>query len=195
MEKLTPEELVTMYRDASSSIDETALEGIDEIDWQSLHDCYGPATDVPALLRAVLSSVEDHRNFAIELLDQTVWHQGTIYEVTSYVVPFLQKMLLLPQTPDKDTVAVLIASYVTGNSENNQWITQTRVAVGKDLALLYPFLEHESYGVRYYVIRALGYYPQFAKEIIPLLEKALLIETNDQCRDEILISIKMLQEQ
>lgn len=195
MEKLTPEELVTMYRDASPSIDETALEGIYATDWQSLEDAFGPATDVPALLRALLSTVENHRHLAITLLDQTIWHQGNIYEVTSHAVPFLQKMLLLSQTPDKDMVAVLIASCVTGYSENNRWVTQTRDAVGKNLPLLYPFLEHEEYGVRYYIIQALGYYPQFAKEIVPLLEKALLIEKNEQCKEEILISIKKLQKQ
>jgi hypothetical protein len=195
MEELTPEVLVTKYRAASPSIDETALEGIYVIDWQMLDDAFGPANDVPALLRAILSTVEDHRDFAFKLLHETIWHQGTIYEATSYAVPFIQKILLSPQTPDKDMVAFLITSLATGYSENTEWVIKTRDAIGKDLQLLYPFLEHAEEWMRYNVIQTIGYYPQFAKVTIPLLENALLIEKNESCKKEILKSIKKLQEQ
>lgn len=30
------------------------LDGLDEVDWGSLHHAYGPATDVPGLLRALV---------------------------------------------------------------------------------------------------------------------------------------------
>jgi hypothetical protein len=31
------------------------LEGLDDVGWETLHHAYGPATDVPQLLRAIAS--------------------------------------------------------------------------------------------------------------------------------------------
>lgn len=194
MKKLTPEVLVSKYKDANPSIDETVLQGIHEIDWWQLNDAYGSAKIVPALLRATLSHDEDERNFAFQLLHETVWHQGTIYEVTAYVVPFLQQMLLSSQTPDRASVAFLITSLAEGYSQNSLWVSKTRAAIGKNLPLLYPFLEHEDELVRCSVAHTIGYYPNYADETIPLLEKAFFIENDEGCKEEILRNIKSLQE-
>lgn len=108
-----------------------------------MKDAYGSATDIPALLRATFSLDENERDFAFQLLHQTIRHEGTIYEVTAYVVPFLQQMLLLPQTYDRASVAFLITSLALGSSETSDRVTKTREAIGKNLPLLYAFLEHE----------------------------------------------------
>jgi hypothetical protein len=195
MEKLTPEVLVTKYQDANPLIDETTLNGIHTIDWQHLHHAHGRASDVPALLRAALARDEYERYFAFQLLHETIWHQGTIYDVTAYVVPFLQQMLLSPQTPDKALVAFLITSLAEGESKNSLWVSKTREAIGKNLPLLYPFLEHTDETIRWSVAHTLGYYPQFAEETLPLLEKALFLEKDPLPKEEILKTIKILQEQ
>lgn len=193
MEELNVENLIAMYQAANPAIDETVLSGMNAIDWSMINDCYGPANEIPALLRAALSDNKDHRDFAFHLLHQTVWHQGSIYEASSFVVPLLQSMLVSPQTPDKGAVAFLIACLATGYSESVKWINKTRDAVSIKLPLLYRFLEDNDETMRDTIGEMLGLYPDYAGETIPLLEKAFSVEKDDRCKNTIEKSIKHLQ--
>lgn len=85
MEELTPERLIAHYKDSHGHIDATLLNGVNTIDWVCLRHAHGAATDIPPLLRAVLSLDNGHRAFAFQLLHETIYHQGTIYQATSYV--------------------------------------------------------------------------------------------------------------
>jgi hypothetical protein len=69
------------------------LENLDTIDWRNLQHAYGPATDVPDLIRALASHDEEVRQSAMYELYGTIWHQDTIYEATAYAVPFLIELL------------------------------------------------------------------------------------------------------
>lgn len=113
MDGLTPEDLVGMYESAP---DAPSLEGLSAVDWSAVRHAYGPATDVPALLRAFVSDVPDHREFACQLLFQTIWHQGTVYEATAAAVPFLYGLLEADGVPDKSSVAHLLATIANGHS-------------------------------------------------------------------------------
>jgi hypothetical protein len=64
------------------------LEGLNEINWSQLHHAYGEASDVPVLIRKLLSKDENERNEALDHLFGNIWHQGTIWEASSYAVPF-----------------------------------------------------------------------------------------------------------
>src|SRR5690554_371129 len=83
------------------------LAGLDRIDWSRFHHAYGPATDVPGLLRAVASddlapepikaaakkrgtSVFEHVTWT---LYGNVFHQGSVWGVSAKVVPFLLELL------------------------------------------------------------------------------------------------------
>jgi hypothetical protein len=90
------------------------LEGLDKIDWSQLHHAYGEASDVPELIRKLLSLDKDEREKAVHELFGNIWHQGTIYEVSSYAVPFLYELLKSSETPDKLIVAFLLANLATG---------------------------------------------------------------------------------
>jgi hypothetical protein len=78
-----------------------ALEGLDKINWAELHHAYGRATDVPDMLRGLQSDDAETRSKCIDRLYNFVAHQGSIYSVTSVVVPFLVKLLKSPKTIDK----------------------------------------------------------------------------------------------
>lgn len=110
---LTPPELVTLY---SSAPDPPSLHGLGEVDWSAVGHAYGAAVDVPALLRAFVADVPGHREFATQLLFQTIWHQGTVYEATATVVPFLYRLLEADGVPNKSLVADLIAAVTDGHS-------------------------------------------------------------------------------
>ncbi|WP_152049962.1 HEAT repeat domain-containing protein [Tautonia marina] len=90
------------------------LEGLDSIDWATLTHAYGEATDVPNLLRALLSPDSGERDEALDTLFGNIWHQGTVYPATAAAVPFLYELLQDADLPDPDGVALLLSSIATG---------------------------------------------------------------------------------
>ncbi len=78
------------------------LDGLDAIDWHAVHHAYGPADDVPAQLRLLLSDDPEIREMGWQELFGSVIHQGTIYEATACVVPFMLRMLAQTGDPQKE---------------------------------------------------------------------------------------------
>ena len=83
------------------------FETIDSVPWSQLHHAYGSASDVPDLLRALMcpgraaahlleAAAKNSRNLR-EHVEWTLWgnvfHQGTIWQVTSHTVPFFVEIL------------------------------------------------------------------------------------------------------
>src|ERR1700693_3000677 len=62
---------------------EKFFSAIDSVPWPRIEHAFGPATDVPDLIRGLTSPDVNVQNDAWSKL----WHQGTIYEATSYAVP------------------------------------------------------------------------------------------------------------
>ncbi|MFC1406460.1 MULTISPECIES: hypothetical protein [Streptacidiphilus] len=62
---------------------------LDEVQWQALNHAYGPAEDLPALVRALYQGDEEIIDEAIYELHGNIWHQGTVYEASAPAVPFL----------------------------------------------------------------------------------------------------------
>jgi hypothetical protein len=111
---MTPDDLVDLYRSPYSAPPMLALAGLDEVDWSVVRDAYGPATDIPALLRALVSANPKHREFACELLHQRIWHQGNVYSATAAVIPFLYNLLEADGPHNKEHVASLIGYIADG---------------------------------------------------------------------------------
>lgn len=110
---MTSNELRELYESAP---DPPWLEGLSTVDWSAVEHAHGPATDVPALLRAAVSDDPDHRDFAWELLFETVWHQGTVYSASATVVLFLFRLLEADGVPGQSVAAQLLASIADGHS-------------------------------------------------------------------------------
>ncbi|MFF4712554.1 hypothetical protein ACFY2V_14275 [Streptomyces eurythermus] len=66
--------------------------GLDRVAWPELRHAYGPADDVPGMLRALAAGDEE----AAAEAEQGVWdslvHQGTVYPATVRAVPFLARL-------------------------------------------------------------------------------------------------------
>ncbi|MBB6051830.1 hypothetical protein [Armatimonas rosea] len=90
------------------------LEGLDEVPWHALNHAYGPATDVPRLLRALASESPEARWDAFMHLHANIYHQGTVYEATPYAVPFLIRLFEAPETPEREPVALLLVMIGNG---------------------------------------------------------------------------------
>lgn len=98
----------------SAMIDQDALAGLDEVRWAELTHAYGPALDVPELLRALRSSSPEEHDGALGTLYTNIFHQGSRYQATAYAVPFLARLALDPATPDRPGVVGLLAAVAIG---------------------------------------------------------------------------------
>ncbi|WP_026251557.1 MULTISPECIES: hypothetical protein [unclassified Streptomyces] len=71
---------------------DTVFAGLGRIAWPELHHAYGPADDVPDLLRALAATDEESAEEAEQELWSSLVHQGTVYRATVPAVPFLARL-------------------------------------------------------------------------------------------------------
>jgi|GEM_PF-3824768 len=65
------------------------IEQIDSVDWKSYSDAYNESAVLPEVFkRSISDDAEDSEDAWIELFER-VWHQGTVYSVTSHAIPIL----------------------------------------------------------------------------------------------------------
>lgn len=93
----------------------SVFNGLEQVDWTSLHHAYGPAETTPLQLRALLSENPLVRKRALGGLWNTLIHQGTIYDATLHAVPFLLEVLAAPSFAEKAGVLGLLADCATGS--------------------------------------------------------------------------------
>ncbi|MEV0130631.1 hypothetical protein AB0H83_19475 [Dactylosporangium sp. NPDC050688] len=85
-------------------------EGLDAVDWAGMQHAYGPAREVPDLLRGLVDPDPAVREVALDAMYGGVHHQGDVYDCTLAAVPFLLQALTAPGTPGRDGIAELLAS-------------------------------------------------------------------------------------
>jgi hypothetical protein len=91
------------------------LDTLNTIDWSKISHAYGPASDLPDMLRALASGDTKQRQEALWELHGNIWHQGTVYEATAYAVPFLLE-LVEKNHADSLEVLALLALIANGSS-------------------------------------------------------------------------------
>ena len=143
------------------------LSNLDEVPWSQLTHAYGTAEDVPKLLRQLETEATDatYEDSALYHLYGNIWHQGTVYEATSYAVPFLLELARDVALPKRQGVVGLLGAIANGSSyldvhedfmadigvdgvgsaehletkeKELQWVTNARTEVAKGIDL---FLE------------------------------------------------------
>lgn len=80
------------------------LEALESIDWSHYCHAYGPAADIPKLIRALTSSDTEVRQRAHYTLRNNLSHQGTRWEASHLAVPFLCELVKDRSTPDRSSV-------------------------------------------------------------------------------------------
>ncbi|MFH9952694.1 HEAT repeat domain-containing protein [Streptomyces roseolus] len=86
------------------------LTGIEEVDWASLGHAYGPADDVPELLRGLASPDPAEREAALDGMYGAVHHQGDVYDSTLACIPFLLELVADPAVQDRGAIVELLTS-------------------------------------------------------------------------------------
>ncbi|MFF9345965.1 HEAT repeat domain-containing protein [Streptomyces sp. NPDC014734] len=84
--------------------------GIDEVDWASMEHAYGPADDVPAMLRGLASGDPAEREQALDGMYGAVHHQGDVYACTLACIPFLFELVVDPDVQDRGSIVELLTS-------------------------------------------------------------------------------------
>ena len=84
------------------------LEPLDDLEWQNIADAFGPAVQVPRLIRDLASTDPEVRTSALENLTNHIWHQTSLYEATVRAVPFLVDLLLRDDVQDKHLILSLL---------------------------------------------------------------------------------------
>lgn len=90
------------------------LEKLDTIPWKDLKHAYGSAEDVPDLLRRLLDPDAKERDRVLDKLYNNVFHQGSRYPATPYVIPFLIEMCADPTVPHRGDLLSFWGSLITG---------------------------------------------------------------------------------
>jgi HEAT repeat protein len=93
------------------------LEGLDAVAWARLDHAYGPAADVPDLIRTLRSPDPKARDNARSQLYGNIFHQGSRYEASAYAVPFLLELLADPDTAERAEILYLLTSLAIGYDE------------------------------------------------------------------------------
>jgi hypothetical protein len=120
-----------------------SLKDLDKVDWGKLKHAYGSAADVPKFLMALKSKDEDERMDAINQLQSTIWHQGSIYEASSYAVPFLIELLEDKSVREKENILELLelirtataCSSHSGEGDAAVWVKKAQAAVDSGRAV------------------------------------------------------------
>lgn len=139
------------------------LGNLDAIDWKSLTHAYGEASDVPKLIRALVSDHPGKREGALDALFSTIWHQGTVYSASPAAVPFLIELLASEGQEDLPAILELLAHLATGAAEHEGEVTSgpspavaAREAVGRGIAVYAGCLGHHEPAARVAAAYLLG---------------------------------------
>ncbi len=201
-----------------------AFDGLDDVPWARLKHAYGEASDVPGQIRDLLSENAEERDEALHELFGNIWHQGTVYEATRHALPFLIEALRNERLKERESVAMLIASIITGTgyhmvhskiplinpftqeslpsrpdlaellAEERRVVGNVRAAGAAALDLLVPYLQDDFEDLRATVARALALYPSRADDFRPVLEEALRHEKESEIRDAIHDALRQLEQ-
>ncbi|HVU12972.1 MAG TPA: hypothetical protein VHD90_16955 [Phototrophicaceae bacterium] len=150
------------------------LEGLDYLDWASIHHSHDMADEFPFYLRELAQNDPKTWQDAWSYIHEYSTHQESTYQVTPYVAPFLVELLqALPSRTVKLlwTLACLSANAAENSSVSAEWranfstdeeadanwpenrayhqyVEDTRAYLAMNLEIFIPYLDHEDANVR-----------------------------------------------
>ncbi|WP_328475900.1 hypothetical protein OHA21_20530 [Actinoplanes sp. NBC_00393] len=84
------------------------MDGLDRVQWASLHGTYDSAESIPGQIVALRSPDPAVRGDALGELGNAVVHQGTRWQVSAHVVPFLVRLIDDRDTPSRPDLVTLL---------------------------------------------------------------------------------------
>jgi hypothetical protein len=180
---------------------EQRMQKLEEINWQVIETCYGSAADIPKWIAELTSPDETVRRNAFERIASEVYHQGSIYEASAYVVPFLIDLLPRVGEWEKRHLLALLTLLVTGvpaidedhlwlkpileqsgrhfeqeMQEAKQHVVATRAAVLSGLPVFLSLLQDASADVRSDAAILIKVTPGVPPDVLPLAQAHIIRE-------------------
>ncbi|MEV8093259.1 hypothetical protein [Kitasatospora sp. NPDC085879] len=164
----------------------TVFADLDRVAWSELHHAYGPAGDVPDLLRALTAADPE----AVAEAEYELWsglvHQGTVYEATVAAVPFLAR-LAAAGLRRAELLGMLGAVAESTDEHGPARPGAARAAVVAQLPLVLPLLADAAREVRQYAAWTVGHCGQDAgPEARAALRRRWAAETDPVVRADVL---------
>ncbi|MFJ9942727.1 hypothetical protein [Streptomyces erythrochromogenes] len=115
---------------------------LDHVHWHDLTHAYGPAEDVPELIRALYADDDDTADEAIHELYGTIHHQGTVYPASAPAVPFLAHAVLhAPGRRDElPMLLAVLADHDPQDTESPSWTGSSAAAICAEVVRVLPDL-------------------------------------------------------
>ncbi|MFE1290476.1 hypothetical protein [Streptomyces sp. NPDC058751] len=154
---------------------------LDDVRWSELTHAYGPAEDVPELIRALYEDDEEAADEAVWELFGNIHHQGTIYQASAPAVPFLAHAVLHAPRKREDLLMLLavLADHDPAFVESPHWPGSHIDAICAELRDvlpgLLPCLEDPERGVRRAALRTVA----AVADLLPDESRALAVERVD----------------
>ncbi|MDQ0987042.1 HEAT repeat domain-containing protein [Streptomyces sp. V2I9] len=169
--------------------------GIDEVDWASMEHAYGPADDVPRLLRGLASDDPAEREAALDGMYGAVHHQGDVYACTLACIPFLFELVADPEMQDRGSVVELLTS-IGGfdlDEDDEAEIDEDEIegaanyamaaaAVTAGAEVFFELIADEDPGVRLAAPLALATLHRHPVRVLALLRERLPVEPDEEVR-------------
>ncbi|MFF9398143.1 PBS lyase [Streptomyces sp. NPDC014744] len=169
--------------------------GIDEVDWASMEHAYGPADDVPAMLRGLASDDQVVREAALDGMYGAVHHQGEVYACTLACIPFLFELIVDPDVQDRGSVVELLTSIggIDLGEDDEDEIAEEEIegaanyamaatAVTAGSGVFCELMADEDPGVRLAAPLALAGLHSHPSRVLALLRERLPVEPSEEVR-------------
>ncbi|KAF5562479.1 hypothetical protein FPHYL_5673 [Fusarium phyllophilum] len=197
--------------------DTDPLAGLDSIDWSNHTHAYGPADDVPHILRELQSTNPDVYKTALDTCWSNIYHQDTRYSASVATIPFLYALLDSPATKDREVILYLIVSLAIGDPDwavpngidIQEWEKRIAVmeppnrdyamhelksyeAVERGLSSMVRCLDEDSASLRANAAHALAFFPRHSDASVIAFLDLLSHKTSDNVRGTIVLSLAIL---
>ncbi|MGI5163544.1 hypothetical protein ACQEU3_04235 [Spirillospora sp. CA-253888] len=136
-----------------------ALDGLDDVDWTSVHHAYGEAGDVPRLLREAVGPDEEAAREALEELASSITHQGTLYTATPVAVPFLIALAGGPDVPRRRRILWQLCMIAESEDAGPEVLEAVRGALEAGAERLVALLDDPDVDVRQAAGFVVGHLP------------------------------------
>ncbi|HET6212908.1 MAG TPA: hypothetical protein VFE14_08560 [Micromonosporaceae bacterium] len=123
------------------------LNGLGEVDWSGLTHAYGPATDIPDLIRALAATDVEPADHALDEIISRLFHQGTVYPATVPAVPFLVE-LAATGSHHRAAIAALVGMLADPHHADGVPLPAVRAALVARAGQLLPLLHDPDADVR-----------------------------------------------
>ncbi|MCE6998668.1 HEAT repeat domain-containing protein [Saccharothrix sp. S26] len=163
--------------------------GLDDVDWHAVAHAYGPADDVPGLLRGLVSDDPAVRESALDGMYGAVHHQGDVYDSTVAALPFLLGLLDHAGLPGRAGVVGFLASVGEADGEPGSWQGRAVEAVRAAFPLFLTLLDDPEPAVRKAACEALAVCRADAAQAADALGERMRVETDADVRSAVVAAL------